>query len=264
MGFLSDIAASIRAELAARPLDEDRLRAEAADARPARDLIGAIREGASRDGVAIIAEVKRASPSAGPIAPDDDPPARARRYEAAGAAAISVLTEPTHFAGSLEDLRAVGARVSRPVLRKDFLLDPTQILQARAAGADAILLITSCLTDADLATMIATARELGMEPLVETHDDADLERALATDAAVIGVNARDLETLAVDPVAAAERLSRIPADRITVAESAIVSRRDVEGVLARGATAVLVGEALMRAADPASALRELRGVTVAS
>jgi indole-3-glycerol phosphate synthase len=262
MGFLTDIAASVRAELAARPPDDVRLRAEAAAAPPARDLVAALRDAADRDGVAMIAEVKRASPSSGTIAADADPAAQATAYDAAEAAAISVLTEPTRFAGSLDDLRAVRAAVGRPVLRKDFLLEPAQIVESRAAGADAALLITSCLSDEELRSMIVVARELGMEPLVETHTDEEVDRALATDATLIGVNARNLETLEVDRAASLRRIARIPTDRIVVAESGVGSRADVEAAIEAGATAVLVGEVLMRASDPGAALRGLRGVTV--
>jgi indole-3-glycerol phosphate synthase len=157
----------------------------------------------------------------------------------------------------MKDLRAVRAAVEHPVLRKDFLLDPDEVLEARAAGADSVLLISSCLPDDGLTAMLAVSRDLGMEPLVETHSDADLERALATDAAVIGVNARDLESLVVDVPAALRRLERIGRDRVAVLESGIRSRADVVAAVAAGASAILVGEALMRAADPGAALQEL-------
>ncbi len=251
MGFLTDVVAEVRAELAIGSLDAEGMR-RAADAAPeARSIAATLRSFAEEDGVAVIAEVKRASPSAGLIAGDVDPAAQAITYRGS-AAAISVITEPRHFAGSIDDLRDVRAVVHLPVLRKDFLLDPSQIVEARAAGADSVLLITSCLAGGELTAMLAAARELRMEPLVETHSDGDLERALETDAQVIGVNARDLETLEVDVPAALDRLRRIPSGRIAVLESGIGSRADVLAAVHAGASAVLVGEALMRSRDPAS------------
>jgi indole-3-glycerol phosphate synthase len=251
MGFLTDIVAEVRAELATVPLDTEALRL-AADAAPrARSLAATLRGFAEEDGVALIAEVKRASPSAGVLAGDVDPVAQAIAYQGS-AAAISVITEPRHFAGSMDDLRSVRAAVKLPVLRKDFLVEPSQLVEARAAGADSVLLITSCLERGELESMLAAARELGMEPLVETHSDDDLERALDTDAEVIGVNARDLETLDVDVAAALERLRRIPPVRVAVLESGVGSPRDVAAAVRAGASAVLVGEALMRSSDPAA------------
>lgn len=261
MGFLSDLVARRRADLAAVPLDEEALREEAVTMPPARNLAWVLREFAAEDGVAVIAEVKRASPSAGDIAADADPVLQATAYDAAGAAAISVLTEPTHFKGSLADLKAVVRAVQHPVLRKDFLIHPSQLLEARAAGADSVLLITAALPGEHLVRMLAATRDLGMEPLVETHSDDDLARALDTDATVIGVNARDLESLVVDPGAARSRLARIPPDRVAVLESGIRTRTDVEAAVAEGASAILVGETLMRAADPGAAIAGLLGRT---
>jgi indole-3-glycerol phosphate synthase len=214
---------------------------------------------AAADGVAVIAEVKRGSPSAGRIAPDADPVTQAKAYDAGGAAAISVLTEARHFDGSPDDLRAVRAAVERPVIRKDFLVDPDQLLEARALGADSVLLITSCLTHDELSMMIEVARGLEMEPLIETHSDHDLDRVLATDARIVGVNARDLESLDVDVAAALTRLRRIGPERVAVLESGIRDRSDVERAIDAGASAILVGESLMRAADPESAVRSLIG-----
>jgi indole-3-glycerol phosphate synthase len=251
MGFLTDVVAEVRAELASEPLDADALRRAADLAPDARSLVATLRRFAEEDGVAVIAEVKRASPSAGMIAEDVDPVAQAIAYQRS-AAAISVITERRHFAGSIVDLRSVRAAVELPVLRKDFLVDPSQLVESRAAGADSVLLITSCLERGELATMLTASRELGMEPLVETHSDDDLERALDTDAEVIGVNARDLETLEVDVGAALERLRRIPSGRVAVLESGIGSRADVVAAVHAGASAVLVGEALMRSRDPAA------------
>jgi indole-3-glycerol phosphate synthase len=255
MGFLTELTTAIRRGLDARPLDEAALTARAIAMPPPRDFGAAL----SGNGVAVIAEVKRASPSGGPIDVDADPVATARAYAVGGAVAISVLTEPVHFKGSLLDLRAVRLAVGVPVLRKDFLVHPAQVIEARAHGADAVLLITACLDDGELRAMLALAADLGMASLVETHAERDLDRALATGAGVIGVNARDLETLEVSREGAFEMLGRIPADRVGVMESGISSRADVEAATAAGASAILVGEALMRAADPAAKLRELRG-----
>ncbi|MEP6759563.1 MAG: indole-3-glycerol phosphate synthase TrpC [Actinomycetota bacterium] len=257
MGFLTEFVAERRRTLAVRPLAHDALAAAAATAPEARNLAWTLRGYAEEDGVAVIAEVKRASPSAGMIAADADPIVQATSYDVAGAAVISVLTEPLHFGGSMDDLRVVRAAVEHPVLRKDFLVHPDEVLEARAAGADSVLLIASCLSDDELVLMLARARDLGMEPLVETHSDRDLDRALATDAEVIGVNARDLETLVVDVPTALLRLARIDAGRVAVLESGIRTRSDVSAAVAAGASAILVGETLMRAADPGATLREL-------
>jgi indole-3-glycerol phosphate synthase len=255
MGFLSDLVAEVRARLNREPLDAGRLLAVALGLPPARDLAGALRRAPTP---AVIAEVKRASPSAGTIA-EADAASQARAYEAGGAAAISVLTEPRHFAGSLADLRAVHLAVSVPVIRKDFLVHPDQVIEARAAGADAVLLITAALPRAELSAMLQTAADLGLGALVEVHTEAELGAALEAGAEVIGVNARDLETLEVDPERALELLARVPPDRIPLLESGISTRSQVERALGAGARAVLVGEALMRASDPVSAIRELRG-----
>jgi indole-3-glycerol phosphate synthase len=251
MGFLTDLAGTIRRELDEHPLKLEELAAAARSGPPARSLPDALRRAPSP---AVIAEVKRASPSAGAIDAHADPAGLARAYEAGGAAAISVLTEPRHFGGSVVDLGLVRAVAGIPVLRKDFLIDPDQLVESRAAGADSVLLIAACLDDELLDRMISGARALGMEPLLETHSDGDLERALATDAQVIGVNARDLETLVVEVPTALGRLRAIPPSRIAVFESGIESREDAAAAVAAGASAILVGEALMRAADPAAAI----------
>ena len=254
MGFLTDLVAEIRRDLDRNPLDDGTLLARSLAMPPTRDLAAALRGRVP----AVIAEVKRASPSAGLIA-DRDPAAQAGAYAAAGAAAVSVLTERRHFGGALADLRAVRTAVELPVLRKDFLVHPSQLIESRASGADAVLLITAAVTPAELSALLATARDLGLGVLLETHSEGDLDVALATDAVVIGVNARDLESLEVDPVAARGRLARIPPDRIAVLESGIASRRDVRAAVEAGASAILVGEALMRATDPVAALRALLG-----
>jgi indole-3-glycerol phosphate synthase len=254
MGFLTDLVGQIRRDLDRHPLDDGVLFARARAQPPARDLAAALRTSVP----AVIAELKRSSPSAGAIA-ERDPADQARAYEDAGAAAISVLTEPRHFSGSLADLRSARTAVRLPVLRKDFLVHPSQLIEARAAGADAVLLITAAVTPLELDALLATAGDLGLGVLLETHSDADLDVALATDAEVIGVNARDLETLEVDLARAHGHLRRIPADRIGVLESGVATREDVLAAVDAGASAILVGEALMRATDPRAMLRGLLG-----
>jgi indole-3-glycerol phosphate synthase len=256
MGFLTDLVARIRADLEREPLDDAALLARASSMPPARDLAAALRTGAAP---AVIAEVKRSSPSAGTIR-DADAAEQARIYEAAGAAAISVLTEPRHFDGSLLDLQAARRAVDLPVLRKDFVIHPAQLIESRAAGADAVLLMAPAVSELELKALVAAAADLGLDALVEAHAEEDLDRALATGAELIGINARDLETLEVDLGRALALLERIPGDRVAVAESGISTREHVERALAAGARAVLVGEALMRADDPGATLRSLRGV----
>lgn len=206
---------------------------------------------------AIIAEVKKASPSRGVIRADFDPVAIARSYEGAGAAAISVLTEERHFQGSLEFLVAVRAATSLPLLRKDFLFDPYQVHEARAWGADAVLLIVSVLDDSELRDMRQVAEGLGLDVLVEVHDRAELDRAHASGATLIGVNNRDLRTF-VTTLETTEVLAvaRRPGD-LLVSESGIDTREDIERLEKTGVTAFLIGESLMRAVNPGDKLREL-------
>jgi indole-3-glycerol phosphate synthase len=255
MGFLTEAVGQVRRRLERHPLDDSRLMGLALALPPARPFAEALRSAAAP---ALVAEVKRASPSAGRIA-DADPAALARAYEAAGAAAVSVLTEPEHFDGSLADLRAVHLAVGIPVLRKDVLVHPSQAIESRVEGADAILLIAAALSEPELKAMLAAAGDLGLGALVETHSERDLAKALATDAQVVGVNARDLETLEVELDRALGLLALVPDDRVAVLESGIASREQVERAAAAGAHAVLVGEALMRAEDPGEKLRQLRG-----
>ncbi|HUO52603.1 MAG TPA: indole-3-glycerol-phosphate synthase, partial [Gemmatimonadaceae bacterium] len=184
----------------------------------------------------------------------------AKAYASGGAAAISVLTEPRHFGGSLDDLAEARASVAVPLLRKDFVVDRTQLLEARAAGASAALLIARALEPARLADLAAEARAIGLEPLVEVRSEEELARAVACGARVIGVNQRDLETLAVDESVAARRLPLVPADAVAVSESGVRDRAGVERAAANGADAVLVGSALSAAADPAAAVHALTGV----
>ena len=254
MGFLTDVVERLQRDLEEHPLDDLALMARVSAMPPAKDLEAALTLG---EPPALIAEVKRASPSAGMIAEDVNPSVLARAYQAGGAAAVSVLTEPRHFQGSLADLQAVRSSVSIPVLRKDFLIHPSQVIEARASGADAVLLIVAALTDAQLRALLEAAGDVGLATLVETHSDEDLRRALDSDAKLIGVNARDLETLEVDVAGALARVGRVPDDRISVLESGISTRANVDAALEAGASAILVGEALMRADDPARAVRKL-------
>ena len=222
----------------------------AASAPAARDLTLRL----ARPGLALIAEVKRSSPTAGQIVSDgDDPVRRARAYAAGGAAAISVLCEPHWFGGSVADLTAVRAAVSVPVLAKEFVVDPRQLPILRAAGADLVLLLASLHPAARLGGLVELALGLGLEPLVEAHDERELERALRTSARLIGLNNRDLRTLAVDPERSVRLRRLVPADRLVVAESGVREPGTVAGWRALGFDGALVGEALMRAADPAAA-----------
>ena len=210
--------------------------------------------------VAVIAEIKRRSPSKGQLAPELKAPERAASYVAGGASALSVLTEPDRFGGSLDDLRQVSAAVPVPVLRKDFIVDPLQLYEARASGASAVLLIVRALAPSQLVALVASAREAGLEPLVEVRDERELDRALDAGALVIGVNNRNLETLEVDAGTVARIIPRIPAGLIAVAESGVTGRRDAEAAAATGADAILVGSALSVAPDGAAAVRGLSGV----
>jgi indole-3-glycerol phosphate synthase len=207
--------------------------------------------------VNVIAECKRRSPSRGVLAADYDPVAIAARYERGGAAAISVLTEPTFFDGCLDHLTAVRAAVGLPLIRKDFVVDEYQLLEARAAGADAVLLIVAALEQTDLVRLHDRARALGLAALVEVHDEEELSRAVDAGAVLVGVNNRNLRTLAVD-VDASYRLARtMPANVVAVSESGLQSRTDVEKLSAAGYRAFLIGERFMTDRDPAAAIRAL-------
>jgi indole-3-glycerol phosphate synthase len=255
--YLDAILARKRVEVAAlrSSCPEAELRARLADAPPARDLGAALsaRGGPTR----VIAEVKRASPSAGAISAGLDAAGQARRYQAAGAAAISVLTDGPGFGGSLADLQAVRQAVGLPVLRKDFTVDAWQLLEARAAGADAALLIVAALPGDELRRLHDRCLELGLQALVEVHDAAEVERALGCGARLVGVNNRDLHTFQVD-LATSERLvPALPAAVKGVAESGVRTGADARRLRAAGASNLLVGESLVRAADPGALLREL-------
>jgi len=256
--YLDAILDRKRAEVAAlaatRP--EAELLAALADAPPVRDFGGALsqRGGPTR----IIAEVKRASPSAGAISAGLDAVAQAQRYQAAGAAAISVLTDGPGFGGSLDDLLAVRAAVAVPVLRKDFTVGAWQLAEARAAGADAALLIAAALPGDLLRRLHDRCGELGLHALVEVHDEAEVERALRAGARLVGVNNRDLRTFAVDLATSVRLVPALPSGVKGVAESGVRSGADARRLRAAGAVNLLVGEALVRAADPGALLRELQ------
>jgi indole-3-glycerol phosphate synthase len=259
MSVLDDIVAGVRVDLAEREAATSvaDLRAALADVDPPRDPMPHFRA----PGSSVIAEVKRRSPSKGDLADIPDPARLATAYAAGGAAAISVLTEQRRFGGSLADLRAVRAAVDVPLLRKDFVVTSYQVLEARAAGADLVLLIVAALDDDLLRRLHDEARELGLAVLVEVHDEAETERAVALGAELVGVNARNLKTLEVHQDAFGRLAPLVPDDRVLVAESGIFSRADVERFVSEGARAVLVGEALVRDGDPQRAVAAMTGVT---
>ncbi len=246
----------VRALSASRRAELERT-AAAARHLPVPAFAAALRAGGT---IAVIAEVKRRSPSQGEINTALSASAQAMAYAAGGAAAISVLTEPKHFGGSLADLADARAAVSVPLLRKDFVVDRTQLWEARVSGASAVLLIARALEPALLDELAAEAIALGLEPLVEVRTEQELARATATRAPAIGVNQRDLETLVVDPAVAERLLPLVPRDRVAVSESGVRDRAAVERAAASGADAVLVGSALSASADPAAAVRALAGV----
>ena len=210
--------------------------------------------------VQVIAEVKRRSPSKGWINPGITAPAQASAYAAGGAAAISVLTEPAHFGGSNDDLLAVRAAVAVPVLKKDFHIHPVQLIEARALGASAALLIARAIAPDHLTRMLDTARQLALEALVEVRDEDELQRALEAGASIIGINNRNLETLVIDSTTSERLLGLVPASVVAIAESGVSGRADVDRVAARGADAVLVGSSVSAAADPSAAVADLCGV----
>ena len=257
--ILERIVASKQQELAEAKATVPRseLERRLPQAPPVRDFRAALER---PGGVRFIAEVKKASPSAGVLRPDFDPVALARTYEEHGAACISVLTDAPFFQGSLKDLSAVRQAVALPLLRKDFLLDPYQVIEARVAGADAVLLIAEILDDAMLACLLGEARALGMQALVELYEPANLPRVLDSGARLLGVNNRDLRTFVTSLEQTLELAPRLPADVCLVSESGIRTRADVLRLEQAGVRAVLVGETLMRAADVGGKLDELRGV----
>ncbi|MGE5232409.1 MAG: indole-3-glycerol phosphate synthase TrpC [Deltaproteobacteria bacterium] len=217
------------------------------------------RDALLREQVALVAEVKRRSPSAGSIREDLDPADRAERYARHGAAAVSVLTDGPFFGGSIADLEAVVSRVRAPVLRKDFILEEAQILEARAAGAAAVLLIVRALSEARLGALLGFAEAAGLDAVVEVHTAAELASALGAGARIVGVNSRDLDTFRIDVDAAWALLASVPPGRIAIAESGMATVPDVERAAAAGADAVLIGTALSAAADPAAQVAALAG-----
>jgi indole-3-glycerol phosphate synthase len=260
---MSDILARILAtkasEIAAakRVVTLRALESAARAAGPPRNFEGALRARIAAGKAAVIAEVKKASPSRGVLRADFDPPAIARSYEKGGAACLSVLTDREHFQGRPEDLTAARAACALPVLRKDFIIDEWQVAEARAMGADAILLIVAAQDDARLAALEACARDFGMAVLVEVHDALELDRALGLKTRLVGINNRNLRTFEVSLSTTLDLLWRIPADRQVVTESGILAPADAALMRGRGVHAFLVGEAFMRAADPGAALAAL-------
>ena len=255
MSVLDDLLVGVREDLAVRQartsLDDLK---RAVDRRPPPLDGAAVLRG---PGVAVIAEVKRSSPSKGALAAIADPAALAADYEAGGASVISVLTVQRRFGGSLADLDAVRARVDVPVLRKDFVVTSYQVWEARAHGADLVLLIVAALEQEALVSLVERTESLGMTPLVEVHDEAETERALQAGARVIGVNARDLRTLQVDREVFTRIAPAIPPGVVKVAESGVRGPHDVLAYAAAGADAVLVGEGVVKGGDPRAAVAEL-------
>ncbi|MGY1838536.1 MULTISPECIES: indole-3-glycerol phosphate synthase TrpC [unclassified Modestobacter] len=255
MSVLDEIVAGVREDVAARqaalPLPE--VQAAARDARPALDALAALRA----PGVGVIAEVKRKSPSKGPLAEISDPAALAAQYAAGGARVISVLTEGRKFGGSHADLAAVRAAVDVPVLNKDFVVSSYQVHEARAHGADLVLLIVAALEQPVLTGLLERIESLGMTALVEVHSEAEADRALAAGASVIGVNARDLTTLSVDRSTFERIAPGLPSEVVKIAESGVRGPHDLISYAGAGADAVLVGEGLVTAGDPRQAVADL-------
>jgi indole-3-glycerol phosphate synthase len=255
MSVLDSIVEGVREDLAARRKPLAQLQEAMDTAAPVCDPL----EKLLQNELSVIAEVKRSSPSKGALATIADPASLAEQYENAGASVISVLTERRRFGGSLDDLDAVRSRVNIPILRKDFMVDEYQFFEARAHGADVVLLIVAALSKSQLNDFHQLAEGLQMRALVEVHTHDELERALEISPRIVGINSRNLKTLDVDASAFAQLLPLIPKDVVRVAESGISQRSEVEFAQKYGATAILVGEALVRAANPELAMRELLG-----
>jgi indole-3-glycerol phosphate synthase len=256
MDFLTEIVAHKRREVAARRRERPLDQLKESVPRPPRDFTAALR----RSGIAAIAEIKRRSPSRGPLCGELDVAAVARSYARGGAAALSVLTDREFFGGSAADLQLASESVTLPVLRKDFTIDEYQIHEAQQLGADAVLLIVRMLGDGEIRRYLETTRQLGLAALVEVHDEAELDRAVDCGAEIIGVNNRNLDTFDVDLGVALRLKEGIPDGCVAVAESGIQTRADVARLAAAGYDAILAGEALMRAADPGAKLADLLGV----
>ncbi|HEV8214892.1 MAG TPA: indole-3-glycerol phosphate synthase TrpC [Gemmatimonadaceae bacterium] len=255
-GTLGGIISEAQQRATALRRDRGALERAAAAAGPVPSFAGALRQSV----VSVIAEVKRRSPSKGWINPGISAAAQARSYESGGAAAISVLTEREHFGGSNEDLMEVRSAVRVPVLKKDFHVDPIQLVEAKALGASAALLIVRALAPETLAQLSAAGTELGLELLFEVRDRIELSRAMEAGARIIGVNNRNLETLVIDPTTAERLINEIPADCIAIGESGVSDRSDVERLARAGADAVLVGSAVSAAEDPTATVRDLSSV----
>lgn len=255
---LSEICDTKRTEISAAKsrVSEAELKSRLADVDPPRDFLAALK---AASGIGLIAEVKKASPSAGLIREDFDPVEIATTYETAGAACISCLTDEPYFKGKLEYLTAIRNAVSIPVMRKDFILDRYQVTEARAAGADCILLIAECLDDCTMRDLYFYASELGMECLIEVYDPDNLDRVLKLEAPLIGINNRNLKTFVTDLKHSTDLATRIPDRAYLVSESGIRERSDVEHLLQFGIRGILVGETLMRQEDIAGKARELLG-----
>jgi indole-3-glycerol phosphate synthase len=255
VSVLDSIIEGVREDLAARRGSMGALHERIDAQAPALDAHSFL----SRNEMNVIAEVKRSSPSKGNLAPITDPAALAEKYQEAGAAAVSVLTEQRRFGGSLADLDAVRSRIEIPVLRKDFMVDEYQFLEARAHGADIVLLIVAALSKSQLKDFYDLATELGMASLIEVHTQSELESAMDISPRIVGVNSRNLKTLEVSASVFEELIPAIPSAVIRVAESGISTRADVAQAQKAGATAILVGESLVKSGDPISAMRELLG-----
>jgi indole-3-glycerol phosphate synthase len=265
--LLEGILQSTREELARRKraLAPETLAARIrSDARTSAGSERPLRRALVQPGMRVIAEFKRRSPSAGTLRERADAESVVRAYERGGASALSVLTEGPHFGGSLEDLRVAREASELPILRKDFILDPYQLYEARAAGADAVLLIVAALEDRELAALHERARELALEALVEVHDARELETALEIGAELVGINNRDLRDFSVDVERTSRLVREVPDGVAVVSESGIATAEQLRALAAQGVDAVLVGEALMRAAEPEAALRELLDASSAS
>lgn len=257
-GICADTLREVGRRKAAESLEE--IRARAADAPPPRGFARALMDAAASGRTGLIAEIKKASPSAGLIRPDFDPATIARAYAAGGAVCLSVLTDAPHFQGSSAHLAAARDAVDLPVLRKDFILDSWQIYESRAMGADCILLIMAALGDEKARAFEELANALDMDVLVEVHDETELERALGLRARLIGINNRNLKTMVTD-IGVSERMApQIPPERFVVAESGIRDFADIERLKAAGVQGILVGESLMRQADITAATRALLGL----
>ena len=255
--YLDRIVGAHRDRAAADRRDTAALEEAARSAPPVRGFEAALR---SAERIAVVAEVKRSSPSKGPLNPDLDPATLASAYQDGGAAAVSVLTDTEFFGGSEDDLRSARAATALPVLRKDFTVCPADVLDARIMGADAVLLIVAALADEELGELLGLARSVGLDALVEVHDEREAARALEAGATMVGVNQRDLFTFEVDTGRAARVAGSLPEGVCRVAESGIRDRADVSVLAGAGFDAVLVGETFVRSAEPAAAVADLAGV----